>query len=347
LGLAAACARQSYEFRPILFTSDQDGKEELFVMNPDGSNVRRLTVTPGSGAFGTPQYTYSSFGAWSPDASRIAFTSNRPWPGDPDNLSRRTDIYLMNADGTELQRLTDHEAADLDPDFSPDGEHLVFTSTRDGNAELYRMRTDGSDLTRLTWSAGRDAFGDWHPDGTRILFESRDRDGRSGLFVMSAEGGEVRHLVSGMRGSWSPDGHRIAFGARDCWIGDVDGQFDSIPLPWSAVETRCAETEDTEFGLFILDSRSKQIDRVLPLDPAGAEVGSPDGTSVSLVHGAVEPQWSPDGSQLVFHYGRRGPDTAHIDKCCKDVEVFRVNVDGTDLVALTWNTIFDGHMRWY
>jgi Tol biopolymer transport system component len=277
----------------------------------------------------------------------IAFTSKRLRPEDPNGPARSPDIYLMASDGSGLRRVTSDTAGDLGPDFSPDGNELVFTSNRDGNQEVYRIRTDGSHLTRLTTSPGRDAYPDWHPDGERILFESRGRGGRSGLFVMSADGSDVRHIVVGMRGSWSPDGSRVAFGARNCWIMDSTGRIDGAPLPWLDVESRCEDTGDTEIALFILDLPKGQIVRVFPSESGSGEVTSPDGASTALVHGAVEPKWSPDGSRLVFHYGRRGEDTAHIDRCCKDVEIFRINTDGTDLVALTWNTLFDGHMRWY
>jgi dipeptidyl aminopeptidase/acylaminoacyl peptidase len=76
---------------------------------------------------------------------RIAFMSNR---------SGRFDIYVMNADGSGLKRLTDHPAADINPALSPDGKRIAFTSERDEDAEVYVMNIDGSGLVRLTTSLG-------------------------------------------------------------------------------------------------------------------------------------------------------------------------------------------------
>lgn len=316
-------------------------------MDSDGSHARRLTFTPGEGTIRTPQYTNSSFAAWSPDGREIAFSSRRLEPNDPEGNARASDIYLMDADGSEPRRVTRDEARDSWPDFSPDGRELAFVSDRDGNAEIYRVRTDGTHLVRITHSPGQDGFPDWHPDGSRILFESRDRDGFSGLFTMTADGTDVRLLVVGMRGAWSPDGSRIAFGARSCWLMDSLGRLDPAPVQWAEVESRCAATHDEEIKLFLLDVASGRIELLFPQDSESGRVTSPDGSGTALVSGGVEPRWSPDGTQIVFHYGRRGEDTAHITQCCKDLEVFRINADGTNLVALTWNTIFDGHMRWF
>lgn len=85
--------------------------------------------------------------AWSPDGSRIAFVSYQ------DN---NPDIFVMDADGTNLTRLTHHPDTDQDPSWSPDGSQIAFVSNRDdpfGNKQVYVMRTDGSNLQRLTSGA--------------------------------------------------------------------------------------------------------------------------------------------------------------------------------------------------
>ncbi len=92
--------------------------------------------------------------AVSPDGRHIAFSSNRD-----DNL----EIYVMNADGGHLRRLTDHPGRDDQPTWSPDGQWIAFSSTRDGIFEIYIMRADGSDLRRLTDNKAIDADPAWSP----------------------------------------------------------------------------------------------------------------------------------------------------------------------------------------
>ena len=94
----------------------------------------------------------------------IAFQSNR---------DGNVEIYVMNADGSGLTRLTNSPGADAAPDWSPDGRKLVFQSERDGNIELYTMNADGNGQTRLTTHPGRDLDPAWSPTGLWITF---DRD---------------------------------------------------------------------------------------------------------------------------------------------------------------------------
>ena len=112
----------------------------IFTMNADGTNQR--LITPREHArFIDP--------AWSPDGRQIAVAS--------DLRGRNFEIWIMNADGSGLIRLTQNPAMDAHPVWSRDGSTLLFESFRDGNPEIYRMNADGSDLTRLTYNAGRDS----------------------------------------------------------------------------------------------------------------------------------------------------------------------------------------------
>jgi len=109
----------------IAFVSSRDGNNEIYVMNPDGSNIIRLTNNPAADF--TP--------AWSPDGTKIAFASNR------DGNSK---IYVMNTDGSSPTRLTNEQADDYDPAWSPSGTKIAFvreTGAGELTAGQYRSRS--------------------------------------------------------------------------------------------------------------------------------------------------------------------------------------------------------------
>jgi Tol biopolymer transport system component len=147
---------------------------DVFVVNADGTGEVRLTTYAGR----------DWLPAWSPDGSKIAFTSDREGPGE---------IFVMSATGGGQTNLThDPGAADGWPVWSPDGSKIAFQSYRDGNAEIYVMNADGTGVVRLTANAAFDAGPSWSPDGTRIAFES-NRTGDFEIYVMSAAGsGQTR-----------------------------------------------------------------------------------------------------------------------------------------------------------
>lgn len=96
----------------------------------------------------------SIFPSISPDASKIAFTTDRD--GNPE-------IYVMNVDGTALRRLTDNPALDEYPTWSPDGQWIAFHSNREGHLDIYIVRPDGSELRQLTDNPGNDMEPSWSP----------------------------------------------------------------------------------------------------------------------------------------------------------------------------------------
>ena len=114
----------------IAFASDRNGTQDVWVMNPDGSQQTNLTQGEGN----------NTKPAWSPDGSKIAFVSDR----DGNN-----EIYTMNADGTGLVRITNHGAGDNDPGWSLDGARILFTSDRDGLAAVYAYQSADGVPTRI------------------------------------------------------------------------------------------------------------------------------------------------------------------------------------------------------
>jgi TolB protein len=143
--------------------------------------------------------------AWSPNATRLAFTATR---------AGNTDIYTVARDGTAERRLTLDPASDSGATWSRAGGSIAFASTRDGDTEIYVMNADGTAPRRLTSTPGVDQHPAWSPDGRHIAFES-ERDGNAELYVMAADGSDQARLTFGplpdRDPSWSPDGREIAF----------------------------------------------------------------------------------------------------------------------------------------
>ena len=148
--------------------------------------------------------------AWSPDGSRIAFTSD---------AGGRPGIHVMSASGTGVTRLTDPGFASYRPAWSPDGTRIVYVSERDGNAELYVMNGDGTHQMRLTSHPARDTDPDWSPDGSTIAFSS-ERDGNAEVYTLHLETRVVTRVTRTQawtgHPAWSPDGTRIAFARAKC-----------------------------------------------------------------------------------------------------------------------------------
>jgi Tol biopolymer transport system component len=187
----------------IAFVSNGEGRDEIYVINADGTNQTRLTDLT----------TVNDGPAWSPDGAKLAFTSTRDG-----NL----EIYVMNADGTGVVRLTNNAADDLQPAWSPDGSRIAFVSSRDGRYHIYLMNADGSGVAAL------DNFGDkefqpaWSPDGTRIAYVVRQETGDN-IVVVNQDGTGGRQLTDADDDdpSWSPDGTRIVFTSRQRFTSDI------------------------------------------------------------------------------------------------------------------------------
>lgn len=126
--------------------------------------------------------------AWSPDGQTIAFVSNR---------DGNMEIYAVSPDGSNLRRLTSHEADDWAPAWSPDGRRIAFWSEREGGvAEVYVMDADGSNVRRITSGAHGDWNLAWSPDGRRIAY-TRLGGGLRRLCVVDVETGETQEIPTG------------------------------------------------------------------------------------------------------------------------------------------------------
>ena len=126
----------------MAFVSFRDGgfntPHHIFVMNTDGTGRRNLTADT--------NLVFNFAPAWSPDGSKIAFSSLRHFVPAPS----RNDIFVITADGKELEQLTDGPRGSWSPAYSPDGTKIAFVSSRDGDHNIYLMDTDGRNAVKLT-----------------------------------------------------------------------------------------------------------------------------------------------------------------------------------------------------
>jgi Tol biopolymer transport system component len=251
------------------------------------------------------------------------------------------EVYLMDTDGSGLQRLTTNPANEWSPAGSPDGTLIAFESERDDphpalcfpncTTTLYLMRADGSAERRLMDLPGSEGHPDWSPDGRSLVFQAdRNGDGKFEIYTIPAAGGEPT-LVLGdsfdnMAPDWSPVGDEIAFSS------DRDGQYDVFAVRVDGTGLRkIADTGlDDYFPAWAPDGGSVAFFAARwPTVRQDLFVVGSDGTGLRRLTNTQrvvdeDPSWSPDGQRIVFQSDRDG-----------NFEIYSMGVDGSDIIRLT------------
>lgn len=237
----------------IAFASDRDGDFEIYLIDPDGGGLARLTDNE----------TDDISPAWSPDGERLAFVSYR---------DGNAEIYAMDVTGGSQTRLTDDPASDLDPAWSPDGARIAFTSGRGNTDEVYVMNADGGGLMNHSHNMeGDDVQPAWSPDGTMIAFAS-NRDDNFEIYVSNADdGGNQRNLsnnaATDSNPAWSP--MRITFQSdRDSPPNIPETNFEIYSMSGANGSNQTRLTTNAD------DSSTPPVDESFDVAPARSSDGA-------------------------------------------------------------------------
>lgn len=207
-----------------------DGTRLLFAFDsttPNQGNIEVYSIDLGSKelkqiAGDVSGLSHEESPCWSPDGTRIAFTSTR---------DGNQELYVANADGSDPVRLTSDPAIDAHPAWSPDGKLIAFSTNRWGDLELATIRPDGTNLTRLTNSHGLDDYPAWSPDGSQLAFAS-NRDGQMEIYVMQPDGSNCRNVTHSEDlenfPAWTPSGD-LGF------VSSREGGFDVFRVPGTLI----------------------------------------------------------------------------------------------------------------
>ena len=233
----------------VAFSSDRDGPYHLFVMSDSGADARALA----------PSAANDRAPAW-PPRERLVIDQLAYAGGQPGQMT--SNLFLVSMSGGQESSVTQTNALDVTPEWSPNGDRLVFSSDRTGKQELFILSADGGRTVRqLTDGIETALHPAWSPDGMQIAFEAQGENGDWDVWVINSDGSDLRNLTSNSstddgNPDWSPDGSQLVFSSNR------EGSFNLYILPM----------DDTG-----------EVKRLTALD--GNE---------------AHPSWSPDGQLIAF-----------------------------------------------
>ncbi len=241
----------------VVFVSKQSGNKEIYMMDYDGANTKRLTANKGMNLLpcwlrGNASILYTSYQLGNPqlfikhlpNGQEQIFIHSKFLNTGPDynsidgeivytsSVKGNTEIFRIAESGGKPVRLTYSKALEASPSWSPNGYEIVFVSGRSGPPMLYIMDRDGSNTRRLTYDGRYNTSPSWSPRGDKIAFCSMTENGGMDIYTIKPTGKEFRRLTSGAGSnehpSWSPDGRAIVFtstrlGRKELYMMREDG----------------------------------------------------------------------------------------------------------------------------
>lgn len=269
--------------------------------------------------------------------TRIAFVGNQ---------SGSWQLYTINPDGSGMTQITNLDATDFDqwlPDFSPDGEQIVFCygqgpSSGNAQTEIYVMNVDGTNMVQLTHDGLYDCAPRWSPDGSHIIFVRLDPVSfQTVVTTMLPDGSQMTGLTSRLwgafRSGYSPDMQRIFYESTQAgfvsvlWAMNADGSNQTRLTPASLRAGDIAVSPDGKNIAFNNNQNSPGVlaNRVFVMNVDGTHVRQITHGGAAQTHDGM-PNYSPDGTKIVFTSDRMNtPGT---------LDLFTMNSDGSNLTRI-------------
>lgn len=346
-----------------------DGRIRFYRMGRDKVGKNMLMGADGTGQTEVEVAYSQAFLHWSPDGAKVVFSKpgdttakylanadgsnevvlplvgNTDWSADSKKIvyqlsigeSKNSELFIYSLETGKTENVTNHPGFDADPNFSPDGSQIVFTTTRDGNAEIYLMNSDGGNVRRLTNHPSWDSHAVFSPDGTTIAFNADRENESSDVYLMNTEGGDLRGLLTWKSnetvepGCWSPDGTRIAF------YSDREGNDDIYVTNAEVFRPQLAladDESDLTFPSYSPDRKEIVFQATMPDKSRELRIYDTESKRTSTLakneSADLQPAMSPDGTQIVFHR-----------KIGANTEICLIKTDDGELTNLTQNPARD------